>query len=55
MTKKELEIKVKELEIKLANYEEALFFVKRLMPQTFNDLKNSSFFLIVNNFGRPLT
>ena len=55
MTKKELEIKVKELEIKLANYEEALFHVKVLMPETYKELKNSSFFLIVNNFGRPLT
>tara|TARA_Y100000114_G_scaffold149588_1_gene163900 strand:- start:111 stop:392 length:282 start_codon:yes stop_codon:yes gene_type:complete len=55
MTKEELQIKIKELQIKLANYEEALFHVKVLMPETYNDLKNSSFFLIVNNFGRSLT
>jgi hypothetical protein len=45
----------KELEIKLANYEQALLHIKLLMPKTYNELKNSSFFLIVNNFGRPLT
>ena len=54
MTKKELQNKIKELETKLSNYKEALFHVKVLMPETYNDLKNSSFFLIVNNFGRPL-
>jgi|10_taG_2_1085330.scaffolds.fasta_scaffold195038_3 hypothetical protein len=44
-----------ELKIKLANYEQALLHIKVLMPKTYNELKNSSFFLIANNFGRPLT